>query len=277
LARSWNQRDPEHVRPEKPGVCVTDEHIRLNRARWEEGAAEYVEAAERNWASDEPKWGVWGVPESQLHVLPDDLDGKDAVELGCGTAYVSAWLARRGAKPVGIDLTTNQLATARRLRAEHGMSFPLIQANAEQVPLKDGLFDLAISEYGACLWCDPYRWIPESARLLRPGGQLIFLTSGVLLMLTVPMEGAATDRLIRDYFGMHRFHWEDTNEVDFHLNHGDMLRLLRANGFNVEDLIEVRPPEDATTRYPFLTLEWSRRWPSVEVWKARKLRDELKP
>jgi SAM-dependent methyltransferase len=254
---------------------VTDEHIRLNRATWEEAAAEYVEPAERNWAKDEPTWGIWGVPESQLHVLPEDLSGKDAVELGCGTAYVSAWLARRGARPVAIDLTTNQLATARRLRAHHQLWFPLIQANAEQVPLKDGRFDLAISEYGASIWCDPYRWIPEAARLLRPNGQLIFLVNGVLLVLAVPelqVDDPATDRMIRDYFGMHRYHWKDTDEIEFHLNHGDMLRLLRANGFDVEDLIEVQPSEDATTRYPFVTLEWSRRWPCEEIWKARKVR-----
>jgi SAM-dependent methyltransferase len=252
---------------------VTEDHVFLNRAKWEEEAAKYVEAAERQWTRDEPTWGIWGVPESELHVLPDDLEGKDAVELGCGTAYVSSWLARRGARPVGVDVTTAQLATARRLQGEHGLRFSLIQADAEQVPLKDASFDLAISEYGASIWCDPYRWIPEAARLLRPGGDLIFLVNGVLLMLTVPdteAEGAATDRMIRDYFGMHRFHWPDTNEVEFHLGHGDWIRLLRSSGFEVEDLIEVRPPANATTRYPFVTLEWSRRWPCEEIWKARK-------
>src|SRR5439155_17813994 len=116
-------------------VLMTEEHVFLNRAKWEEEAKEYVAAAERNWAKDEPTWGIWGVPESELHVLPENLEGKDAVELGCGTAYVSSWLARRGARAVGIDLTTAQLHTARRMQKEHGLSFPLIQANAEHVPL----------------------------------------------------------------------------------------------------------------------------------------------
>src|SRR5207244_6470805 len=133
----------------------------------------------------------------------------------------------------------------------HGLSFPLIQANAEQVPLKDATFDLAISEYGASIWCDPYAWIPEAARLLRPGGELIFLVNGTLLMLTVPdleADGASTDRLIRDYFGICRFESPDSPEVDFHLGYGDMIRLLRENEFEIEDLIEVRPGPDATTR-----------------------------
>ena len=119
--------------------------------------------------------------------------------------------------------------------------------NAEQTPFPDNSFDLAISEYGASIWCDPYRWIPEASRLLRPGGQLIYLVNGTIHMLCMPdLESEpATDRLLRDYFGMHRFEWPDDTSVEFHLGYGDMIRLLRGNGFEVEDLIEVRPPADA--------------------------------
>ena len=74
------------------------------------------------------------MPETQVRALPD-VDGLDVVELGCGTAYVSAWLARRGARPIGVDLSENQLATARALQKEHGLEFPLLHASAEQVPL----------------------------------------------------------------------------------------------------------------------------------------------
>ncbi len=122
-------------------------------------------------------------------MLPADPAGLDVIELGCGTAYVSAWLARRGAKPVGIDNSETQLETARRLQREHGLEFPLIHGNAEDVPLPDASFDLAISEYGASIWCDPYKWIPEARRLLRPGGRLVFLVNSALVMLFVPSEG----------------------------------------------------------------------------------------
>src|SRR5205807_278913 len=122
-------------------------------------AADYVEPARRNWTAD-PNWGIWGIPESELRLLPD-IANRDAVELGCGTAYVSAWLARRGARVVGIDTSPRQLATARSLQSEHSLRFPLILADAEHVPLADTSFDLAISEYGAAIWCDPYAWIPE--------------------------------------------------------------------------------------------------------------------
>ena len=49
-------------------------------------------------------WGLFHMPERELGVLGDVAD-LDVIELGCGTAYVSAWLARMGARPVGVDLT----------------------------------------------------------------------------------------------------------------------------------------------------------------------------
>jgi SAM-dependent methyltransferase len=249
------------------------DHVARNRAAWNEWAAGFVAPGERNWAADEPVWGIWGVAESRLHVLPDDLTGADTLELGCGTAYVSAWLARRGARPVGVDISTAQLDTARRLQASYGLEFPLHEVSAEHLPFADASFDLAISEYGACLWADPRLWVPEAARVLRPGGRLIFLTNGTILMLCMPDEAdqEAGERLLRDYFGMRRFEWQGEPEVEFHLGYGDWIRLLRGNGFEVEDLVEVRPPVGASTAFTGIVgLEWARRWPCEEVWKARK-------
>jgi len=239
---------------------------------WDEHSGEWVEPGREDWASDDPVWGIWRVPESQLHVLPD-VDGLDVLELGCGTGYVSSWLARRGARPIGIDNSRAQLATARRFQREFGVEFPLLHANGERLPFASSSFDFAISEYGVCLWCDPYAWVPEAARVLRPGGHLTFLTNSVFMMLTIPeleVDGPARECFLRDYFGLHRTAWPDSPGIEFHLGYGDWIRLFRANGFEVEDLVEVRPPEGATTRHPLATLEWSRRWPCEEVWKVRK-------
>lgn len=249
------------------------EHVQRNRAAWDKWASEYAAPGEAAWASETPTWGIWDVPESDLKMLPDDLAGQDAIELGCGTAYVSAWLARRGARVVGIDNSAAQLATARRLQQQYGLEFPLLHGNAEAVPYPDASFDFAISEYGACLWADPQRWVPEAARLLRPGGRLVFLTNSHLIALCTPEEDgvAATNQLVRAAFGLYRIEWPNALEVEFHLSHGDWIRLLRRSGFEIEDLIEVRPPETATrTRYPFVTLEWAQQWPSEEVWKVRR-------
>jgi SAM-dependent methyltransferase len=248
---------------------VSDSIVR-NQELWAEQAAGYVAPGRRLWASDEVAWGIWNIPESEVMLLPD-VDGADVVELGCGTGYVSAWLARRGARPVGVDPTRAQLATAQGFQEEFGLVFPLVRAAGEQVPLRDASFDLVISEYGAAIWADPYRWIPEAARLLRPGGELVFLGNAALLMLCVPDEDGvpAEPTLRRPQFGMHRFEWPDDPGVEFHLSHGDTIRLLRSNGFEVLDLVELRPGESATTGYPFVSLEWARSWPSEEAWRAR--------
>lgn len=248
------------------------EYVRRNRALWDVWAEAYVAPAEKHWASASPTWGIWGVPESDLSVLPADLAGRHAIELGCGTAYVSAWLARRGARVVGIDVSEAQLATARRLQRQHGIDFPLVHGNAEAVPYPDGSFDFAISEYGACLWADPERWIPEAARLLRPGGELVFLVNSFLLALCMPAEEgiAAGERLLRPALGLCRIDWPGDQGIGFHPSHGHWVRLLRRSGFEIEDLIEVQPPEGPTTAYPFVTPEWARQWPSEEIWKARK-------
>ncbi len=248
------------------------EYARRNREQWDGWAAEYAVLGRGAWAATDPSWGVWAVPETQLRMLPDDLDGLDAIELGCGTAYVSKWLADRGARPVAIDNSQAQLDTARKLQAEHSVDFELLHGNAEQVPYPDASFDFAISEYGASIWCDPYRWIPEAARLLRRGGRLVFLVNAPLHMLCMPdeVDTPAGDRLRRPYFGMHRFEWDDDDSVEFHLPHGELIALLRSCGFAIEELIEVRPPDGSTSVSKYTTLEWAQRWPSEEVWKVRK-------
>jgi SAM-dependent methyltransferase len=255
-----------------PSTNDLPEHVRRNRAWWDKEASAYVQAGETAWASHTPNWGIWNVPESDLGMLPVDLAGKDAIELGCGTAYVSAWMARRGARVVGIDNSEAQLATARRLQRQYGLEFPLLHGNAEAVPYPDASFDFAISEYGACLWADPQHWVPEAARLLRPGGRLVFLVNSMLMVLCTSEEEdlAATDRLLRPVFGLYRIEWPGDSGVEFHLSHGDWIRLLRRSGFEIEDLAEIRPPLSATTRYPFVTLDWARQWPCEEVWKVRK-------
>jgi SAM-dependent methyltransferase len=248
------------------------EYVQRNRAQWDEWAHQYEQAGRRNWATNEPSWGIWDVPEAEVRMLPDDLEGLDAIELGCGTAYCSAWLARRGARPVGIDNSQAQLDTARALQREHGLEFPLLHGNAESVPYPDASFDFALSEYGASIWADPYVWIPEAARLLRPGGRLAFLINAPILMMCLPEHDgeAADDQLKRPYFGMHRVEWPDDDSVEFHLPHGELIALLRDSGFEVEGLTEIRPPAESTTRYDFVTLEWARQWPCEEVWRARK-------
>jgi SAM-dependent methyltransferase len=250
------------------------EHAVRTREQWNAAAPDWVAAGRAAWERPRPDWGMWAVPEEQVHILPD-VRGLDVIDLGCGTGYWCAWFARLGASPVGLDVSEEQLETARALQREHRIDFPLVHASAEAPPFEDRSFDLAFSEYGAAIWCDPYAWIPQAFRLLRPGGRLIFLCNSVLSMLTAPpSEDPAGDTLLRPQFGLHRIDWPDTGETDFHLPHGEMLRLLRETGFEVEALHELRAPEgdDDEVRY-FIRRGWARQWPCEEVWVARRRRE----
>ncbi len=246
------------------------EYLDGNVASWQRQAADYVVPAERGWTSIDPYWGIFGIEETVVQMLPADMSGLSCIELGCGAGYVSAWMARRGAQVVGIDPTPNQLATARRICAEHGLDIEFREGFAEAVEFPDASFDFAISEYGAALWADPYRWIPEAARLLKPGGRLRFLTNSAFVPMCAPdleADGPMTDRLLRPYFGLHETRWPDApGETEFHLTHGDWISLFRGNGFDIERLVELQAPAGATTAYTWADGEWAHKWPVEDVW-----------
>ena len=243
-----------------------------NIEKWTKVNREYGDAgAARSWAAEHINWGQFGVANDDIGDPLGDVAGLDVLEAGCGVAYFSAWLARHGARPVGLDPTPAKLETARRTQAQTGIEFPLIEGVGEALPFPDASFDMVVSEYGASLWADPYAWIPECARVLRPGGRLVFLTSSLLVYLCVPPVGQVTETLHRPQFGMHKIKWEGEAGTEYNLAHGDWIRLLRENGFDVLDLIELQVPEGARTHeyYGDITAEWGRKWPVEEIWVAR--------
>jgi SAM-dependent methyltransferase len=251
------------------------EHARANREFWDNMADEWVEAGERAWRQNAPTWGIWGAPDDQVELLPRDMSGMRAIELGCGTGYVSAWMTRRGASVVGIDNSERQLATARRLMHEHGVQIEFLHGSAEEVPYPDGSFDFAVSEYGAAIWCDPRIWIPEAHRLLRPGGELRFLGTHPLAIVCSPESGAKVDdRLHRSYFDMHMQDWRtveiDPGGVEFNLPISGWFELFHDVGFEVFDFREMRPPASAADDRFAIPHAWALHWPSEQVWHLRK-------
>ena len=252
-------------------------YVAVNREAWTRANAEYTDAKAREaWAQQEITWGMWSIPETKLRALPE-LHGKDVVELGCGTAYFGAWLKRTGARRVvGVDVTPAQLNTARRMNEEFGLGVELVEANAEETGLPAASFDVAVSEYGASIWCDPARWIREAARLLRGRGELVFLRGSTLRMLCSPDDDSpVTDRLMRPQRGLYRLEWfDDDPGVEFHPPAGELHRILRGSGFELLDLIEPLAPDDAVDHEYYWNppAEWARHWPAEEIWRARKRR-----
>jgi SAM-dependent methyltransferase len=247
------------------------DHERKNREFWDRTSADYQSKHAEQLNKRELAWGVWAIPESQLMVL-GDVAGKDVLEFGCGAAQWSIFLARLGARPVGLDLSAEQLAHARELMHQAGVDFPLVHASAEAVPLPDASFDIVFCDHGAMTFADPERTVPEAARLLRPGGLFAFnMTTPIEELCYDDETDVVRESLQRTYFDMRG--GEDEETVAFQLTYGDWIRLFRRNGLEIEDLIELRPDENAESTYwGGERLAWARRWPAENIWKLRKQR-----
>jgi SAM-dependent methyltransferase len=256
---------------------VSRDDVRLNLASWEADSAAYQErnASQLNrWNGVE--WGTWAVPETTVHAL-GDVTGLRALELGCGAAQLGLNVARLGAQVIGLDFSAHQLAAARANVAETGERFPLVRASAEELPFADDSFDLVFCDHGATSFTDPHATIPECARVLRPGGRLVFNIATPWVAVCWPNDVDPPDRTLhRPYFELGRSAQVDedgTTTVEWYLGYGDWIRLFRDTGLIVEDLIELRPAPDATTTYTdYSTHEWARDFPGDHIWKARKPR-----
>ncbi len=249
-------------------VSGTSRHVRKNRRYWEAESDRYQRRHESQLGGRAPVWGIWALPESRLRVL-GDVAGKDVLEFGCGGGQWSRWLAGLGARPVGLDLSLNQLRHATALVERAGARVPFVNADAERTPFADASFDVVMCDHGAMTFGDPFRTVPEVARVLRPGGLFAFSHgSPIHFVCWDDARDRVGTRLARDYFGMRKW---DEETVDFMLPYGEWIRLFRSNGFDVEDLVEPRPPAGARTTYPwFAPLSWARRFPSESIWKLRK-------
>ncbi|MBD3663172.1 class I SAM-dependent methyltransferase [Sulfitobacter aestuariivivens] len=254
---------------------MSRDHVAINRAVWDADAVNWTKAGRRLWASRAPVWGNWGRSETELKLLPTDMSGKDAVELGCGTGYVAAWMARRGATVTAIDVSSNQLAVARDLAKEHRIDIRFLEANAEHTGLPDASFDFAISEYGAAIWCPPEIWLREAWRLLRPGGKLVFLGNHPISLICSPLNGAPCDTLLhRPYAGMWGADWTeveiDPSGVCFNLTVSGWIDLFGQIGFSIDSYQEIFAPDQAGGTRGSVPAEWAKIYPAEQIWHLEK-------
>ena len=246
-------------------------HAALNRRWWDRRSDEYQATHGPQLAAKGGlAWGVWQLPESELQVL-GDVSGRDVLELGCGAAQWSIALQAKGANVTGLDISERQLEHARTLMAEAGVEFPLIRGSAESTRFADKSFDIVFCDHGAMTFADPYRTIPEAARLLRPGGLLAFSSNTPILELAWgPTDPHPASALIADYWEMHEIE-EPGETICFQLPYGEWIRLFGEHGLTVESLIELRPPRGATSSYrDDIDRDWARRWPMEHIWRVRR-------
>jgi 2-polyprenyl-3-methyl-5-hydroxy-6-metoxy-1,4-benzoquinol methylase len=119
-------------------VVGASETMRANRRWWDAAADDYqAEHGEFLGGSDAARfrWGPEGLDEADAQLLGPvaNLAGRRVLEVGCGAAQCSRWLAAQGALSIAIDLSMGQLAHA---AAHPGVR--LIQADACAIPLADG-------------------------------------------------------------------------------------------------------------------------------------------
>lgn len=236
-----------------------------NRAYWDGYSDEY-----QRLHGDQLRtglvWGMGAVPERRVKAL-GEVRGKDVLEYGCGAAQWSIFLTRQGARVTGLDNSAVQLNHARALTAEYGVDVELIHAPAESVPRPADSFDLVFCDHGAMSYADPRVTLPEVARLLRPGGRLVFnMITPFTSVCWNDARGCTDEALHHNYFGLGK--WTDTaGFVSYELGYGDWIRLFRTHGFVVDDLIELRPDARATSSYLSADEKaWARRWPNEHIW-----------
>ncbi len=247
------------------------EHARKNRAHWNRLADSYQAEHGEQLARVPLGWGVWSIPESELRVLGNVRD-KDVLELGCGGAQWSIELTRLGARCVGLDNSERQLEFARKAIEEAGLHISLIHASAESVPLPDQSFDIIFCDHGAMTFADPTLTVPEVARLLRPGGLFAFNAETALhfICFDTALDRISTE-LHASYFDKRSD--EGDGSVCFSLPYGEWIKLFKKSGFEVEDLLEIRPPQGATSTYrEWVSHEWARNWPAEQIWRLRRIK-----
>lgn len=254
---------------------MSRDYLSINRDIWNADASNWVDLAKARWRLETPMWGNWSNPDEGLTLLPADMTGMDAVELGCGTGYVSYWMVRRGAKVTAIDISAEQLGTARQLAAEHAAEITFIEGNAEETGLPDAAFDFAISEYGASIWCRPEKWLREAWRVLRPGGRLVFLGNHPLSLICAPLDGSPCETVLhRPYRGMWGADWTEVEieptGVCFNLTMSGWVDLFTEIGFAVTRYQELYAPDWAEGERASVPADWAKQYPVEQVWHVSK-------
>jgi SAM-dependent methyltransferase len=237
-----------------------------NREAWDAWSDTYQQLHGADFAGEKAAaWGLWRQPEHELRLL-GSVDGLDILDVGCGAGQWCFALERWGARPVGVDISQRQLHFAARSKAELSSSVPFYEASVESLPFPDASFHQVISDYGALSWTDPSCSIPEVARVLRDDGKLVLCTHSPFFFLCVDSEvGRLSPTLKRPYFGLRT---RDVRGVatDFQIPFGEWVRLFRSNALNVDELIEVRPPNLASSSFGDRDIEFARCWPVENIW-----------
>ncbi len=263
------QQDPPVLVVHRPAGPA--ESARANRRWWDAQARAYQDEHGAFLGDVDLLWCPEGVRESDARLL-GDVAGRDVLEMGCGAAQGARWLSAAGARVTAFDVSAGQLREARRLDERTGVAVPrLVQADAQHLPLRSESFDVVVSAFGALPFvADSARALREVARVLRPGGRLVFSVTHPLRWVFPDDPGPAGLTVVQSYFD--RTPYVEVDEdgqaayVEHHRTVGDRVRELVAAGLVLDDLIEPEWPDEHGREWG----QWSplrgRLVPGTSIW-----------
>jgi ubiquinone/menaquinone biosynthesis C-methylase UbiE len=224
--------------------------VRANRSWWDSDADAYLAAHGEFLGDADFVWCPERVREADVHLL-GDVRGKRILEVGCGAAMCSRWLATHGARPVAFDLSGQMLRHAREAATRTGIDVALVQADAQYLPFASQGFDTAFTAFGAVPFvADSARLMREVARVLRPGARWVFATTHPVRWSFPDDPGPAGLTATMPYFDRTPYVEFDVDGeptyVEHHRTLGDRIRELAAAGFRLVDLVEPEWPADLT-------------------------------
>jgi ubiquinone/menaquinone biosynthesis C-methylase UbiE len=239
---------------------------RANREWWNATSPGYQESHHGELVGD-VLWGPSMPPERQLRILGPSVAGKDVLEVCCGGGQSAVYLAKQGARVVGVDFSTAQLEHARAFAASEEVSIRFIESNVEDLSaLGDLRFDIAFSAYALGFVEDVRKVFREVSRHLRPGGLFAFSWQSPLYAITA----TNTLEIVRSYFDRTPivFREKEGVETDYHRTYGDWHRALRDAGFVVQDILEPEPLPQENTYQDGFPLAKIRMIPATTIWRA---------
>jgi SAM-dependent methyltransferase len=223
---------------------------RANRRWWDDDADEYHAEHGEFLGVDDFVWCPENLREEDARLL-GDVESLRVLEVGCGSAMCSRWVARQGAHPVAFDISAGMLRHARAGAASTGVEVPLLQADAEFLPFADAAFDLAFTAFGAVAFvADSARVMREVARVLRPGGRWVFATTHPIRWAFPDDPGPNGLSATMSYFDRTPYVELDDDGVPSYVEHhrtlGDRVREIGAAGFRLVDVVEPEWPAGHT-------------------------------